>query len=121
MVEDEELIRSLAETILQDADYKTLSASNSEEAISLLQPGRKIDVLFTDLALGGGRQGGIYLAVAARNLRPGLSVLYTTGQYVTHSMTALFVEPYGFLEKPYASGQLIMSVGNSLRQSGKLN
>jgi hypothetical protein len=121
VVEDEELIRAMAETILQDAEHQTVSASNAEEALSVLQSDRTIDVLFTDLGLGGGLQDGIKLAIAARKLRPGLSVLYTTGQCVTGSMSALFVEPHGFLEKPYANDQLAMSLGISLRQGRKLN
>jgi DNA-binding NtrC family response regulator len=116
VVEDENLVRALAEMILQEAKHQTVSASNSEEALSLLQSDRTIDVLFTDLALDKSPEGGIHLAIAARKLRPELSVLYTTGQCVTGGMTALFVQPHGFLGKPYATDQLSMALGNSLRQ-----
>lgn len=121
VVEDEDLVRALAEMFLQDADHQTVSAANTEEAISLLQSNQEIDVLFTDLGIGDSLQGGIDLAVAARKLRPGLPVLYTTGQCVTNGMMALFVEPHGFLAKPYATDQLNMALGNSLRQGGKIN
>ena len=121
VVEDEILVRSLAESIIQDDHLQTVSAANAEDALSLLQSGQTIDVLFTDLGLGAGLQGGLYLAVAARKLRPGLSVLYTTGQRVTNGMMASFVEPHGFLAKPYAADQLCMALGNSLRQGRRLN
>ena len=121
VVEDEILVRSLAESIIQDDHLQTVSAANAEDALSLLQSGQMIDVLFTDLGLGAGLQGGLYLALAARKLRPGLSVLYTTGQRVTNGMMASFVEPHGFLAKPYAADQLCMALGNSLRQGRRLN
>ena len=57
VVEDENLIRALAEMILQEAKHQTVSASNSEEALSLLQSDRTIDVLFTDLALDKSPEG----------------------------------------------------------------
>ena len=121
VVEDEMLVRALAESILHDDHLQTVSAGTAEEALSLLRSDQVIDVLFTDLGLGEGLQGGIHLAVAARKLRPGLSVLYTTGQRVTNGMLAAFVEPHGFLAKPYAADQLCMALGNSLRQGRKLN
>jgi DNA-binding NtrC family response regulator len=121
VVEDEELVCALAELILQDADHQTVTAANKEEAISHLQSNQTIDVLFTDLGFGNCLQGGIHLAVAARELRPGLPVLYTTGQGVTSGMKAKFVEPSGFLAKPYTTDQLTMALGNSLRQAGKSN
>jgi DNA-binding NtrC family response regulator len=119
VVEDEELVRVLAEMIIQDADHQTLSATNTEEAILLLQSEQAIDVLFTDLGFGDCLRGGLHLAVAARKLHPELSVLYTTGQGVTSGMKALFVEPSGFLAKPYTTDQLTMALCNSLRQGGK--
>ena len=121
VVEDELLLRAMVESILQDAEHQTVSAASAAEAILLLQSDRKIDVLFTDLGLGDGLSGGIQLAVAARQLRPQLSVLYTTGQRVSGDMTTALVEPHEFLEKPYAADQLSAALDNSLRQGRALS
>ena len=121
VVDDEEIIRAMAESFLHDAHHQTVLAANTEEAILLLQSDQTIDVLFTDLGLGHCLRDGIDLAVAARKLRPGLSVLYTSGHGVTDGMQAMFVEPFGFLAKPYTMDQLNTALGNSLRQCDKPN
>jgi hypothetical protein len=43
-------------------------------------------------------------------------VLYTTARGVTDGMTALFVEPNGFVAKPYTIEQLKTAVANLLTQ-----
>jgi hypothetical protein len=65
--------------------------------------------LFTNLNIRDGPDGldGLALAQAARELRPDLRVLYTTGGAQTDGMAALFVDGAGFLQKPYTQGQLI--------------
>ena len=48
---DDEQVRFLAESILQEEGHQTLSASTPEQAIALLEAGEHIDLLFTDLEL----------------------------------------------------------------------
>jgi DNA-binding NtrC family response regulator len=112
IVEDEEQVRVLAESILQEAGHQTLSASSAEEALALLEREEHIDLLFTDLGLQADLQGGLKLAQAAKERAPGLPVLYTTGQGLTDGMKALFVEPFGFLTKPYTADQLTTGAAN---------
>ena len=118
VVEDEEQVRVLAESILQDADHQTITAANADEALSLLKSDRTIDVLFTDLGLGTDLQAGIQIALEASKLRPGLPVLYTTGQGITDGMKALFIEASHLLPKPYTVEQLNAALGVALRQTG---
>ena len=91
---------------------RTLSASSAEEALALLEREEHIDLLFTDLGLQADLQGGLKLAQAAKERAPGLPVLYTTGQGLTDGMKALFVEPFGFLTKPYTADQLTTGAAN---------
>lgn len=81
IVEDEPTVRALAVSILEDFGYATLSAANAREAIALLETEIWADILFTDLNIPDGPDGldGLALAQAARELRPDLRVLYTTG------------------------------------------
>jgi DNA-binding NtrC family response regulator len=53
MVEDEEQIRVLAESVLQEAGHKVVTATGIEGAKALLDTDQQIDVLFLDLNLGG--------------------------------------------------------------------
>ena len=101
VVEDEEQVLVLAESILQDNGFETLSAHASEGALALLaDQSQPIDLLFTDIGLYENRHGGIQLAQEAVKHRPNLKVLYTSGQGVTDGMKALFVENSAFIPKP---------------------
>ena len=110
VVEDEVFPRQIAEMMIQDWGHDTLSASDADEALSFLRSGRHIDALFTDIYLKDSVLGGCTLAHQAVDLRPKLRVLYTTGNFVTEKMKALFVEGTKCLCKPYTQDQLQDSV-----------
>jgi CheY-like chemotaxis protein len=110
IVEDNVFIREVAEMMIQSWGHQTLSASDEEEALSFLRSPQRIDALFTDVYLKTAVLGGCELARQAIKLRPKLRVLYTTGNFVTDKMKALFVEGTHFLRKPYTPNQLQDSV-----------
>jgi CheY-like chemotaxis protein len=114
IVEDDVFIRATAEMMIQDSGHDTLSAGNIDEALSLLRSPQHIDALFTDIYLQKAILGGCELARQALLLRPNLRILYTTGNYVTDKMKALFVEGTLFLTKPYSPSQLHDSVQSLL-------
>jgi CheY-like chemotaxis protein len=80
VVEDDRDVREVALAVLEAAGHRVLEAANGDDAYRLLlsHPDLEIDMLFTDVVMPG-RLDGIDLATAARNLRPGLRVLYATG------------------------------------------
>jgi CheY-like chemotaxis protein len=106
IVEDDVFIRDDAEIIIQSWGHDTLSASDVDEALSLLRSPQHIDVLFTDIYLKTAVLGGYELAHQAIKLWPKLRVLYATGNSITDKMKALFVEGSHFLPKPYTQHQL---------------
>jgi CheY-like chemotaxis protein len=110
VVEDEVFTRQIAEMMIQDWGHDTLSASDAAEALSFLRSDQHIDALFTDIYLKDSVLGGFELAHQAVELRPHLRVLYTTGNFVTEKMKALFVEGTKCLCKPYTQDQLQDSV-----------
>lgn len=115
IVEDDEQVRLLAESILQDAGHDIRSAATSTEAQAILDTDERIDLLFVDLQLLDQHEAGLELARAAEKARPGLSVIYTTGRGVTDGMLALFVERNVFLAKPYNGEQLLTAAKNLLK------
>ena len=117
IVEDDEQVRVLAESILQGTGYNTLTAATVQEALTLVNGDAVIDVLFTEIDLDGESRthGGLDLAKAAVQRRPHLSLIYTTGNGVTDGMRALFVEGFAFVSKPYTSQDLVSAVHNTLR------
>ncbi|HEX3936384.1 MAG TPA: response regulator [Xanthobacteraceae bacterium] len=106
IVEDEEQVRVLAESYLQEQGHQTVSAATADEALAALEATEHVDLLFTDIGLHDDIQAGIALAKRAVERRRGLKVLYTTGQGVTDGMLALFVEGSAVLPKPYTVDQL---------------
>src|SRR5687767_8397125 len=106
IAEDDGPVRVLAESIIQDMGHATLTAGNVVEAIALLSSDSPIDALFTDLNMEDDELAGVELAQQAREMRPGVPVLYTSGGGVTDGTQALFVDGAGILPKPYTLAQL---------------
>jgi CheY-like chemotaxis protein len=114
VVEDEVFTREIAEMMIRDWGHETLSACDVDEALCHLRSPRHIDAMFTDIYLKSAVLGGCDLARQAIEMRPELRVLYTTGNFVTDEMKALFVDGMGCLSKPYTEQQLQGSFANLL-------
>ena len=110
VVEDEAQVLLLAESYLEEHGHKTLSAATVTQATAIIEDDQPLDLLFTDIGLGDDLQAGLELARAAVERRPGLKVLYATGQTVTDGMKALFVEGSTVLAKPYTVEELLTSL-----------
>jgi signal transduction histidine kinase/ActR/RegA family two-component response regulator len=78
VVEDDPLVRQYVLTQIQSLGYSTLSASNGAEALAVIDSGKEIDLLFTDVIMPGSMNGR-ELAEAAIKRRPDMRVLYTSG------------------------------------------
>jgi CheY-like chemotaxis protein len=78
VVEDEPGVRALSVDILRDLGYSVLEAADGQSALAVLQREPSVKLLFTDVGLPNGMTGR-QLADAARQLRPDLKVLFTTG------------------------------------------
>jgi DNA-binding NtrC family response regulator len=113
LVEDDEALRVIAESAVQEAGYEARTASGPEQALALLAE-HPVDIMFVDIALAGDNEAGLKLATAAVEVKPGLPVLYTTGQGVTDGMRALFVQNSGFLAKPYTVSHVRTALANIL-------
>ncbi len=119
IIEDEVVIRVLTESVLQKEGYETLSAGTLAEAQALIHSDQKFDVVFTDINLTDGLEGGLQVGQLIRQTRKGTPVLYTSGKPLTDGMKELFVEPNEFLEKPYTNDQVLDALGRLLREGKK--
>jgi CheY-like chemotaxis protein len=77
VVEDNADVRAYSVSVLAELGYRVLEAEHPDAALNLLRSSGRVDLLFTDVVLPG--QSGRELADLARELRPGLRVLFTTG------------------------------------------
>ncbi len=78
VVEDEDDVRAHTRGILVELGYNVLEAPNGPLALDRIEQHSEIRLLFTDVGLPGGMNGR-QLSDAARQRRPGLKVLFTTG------------------------------------------
>lgn len=78
LVEDEPLLREVTSEDLQDLGFDTECARDGEEAIGFLESDRAFVALITDIRMPG-ELDGWHLAQRARELRPGIPVVYLSG------------------------------------------
>jgi CheY-like chemotaxis protein len=78
VVEDDRDVRAYLVELLRDLNYRVLSAHDAVSALGLIEASDiRIDLLLTDVVLPG--MNGRQLAEQAKNRRPELQVLFTTG------------------------------------------
>ncbi len=99
LVEDEPMISDIAAEALEEQGFEVEAVSNAGEALRRLMSGPPVDVLFTDVNLPGGMDGAA-LARRARELRPNLPVMYTSGRRAVIEQLNP-VEGSMFVPKPY--------------------
>ncbi|ALN75318.1 PAS domain-containing protein [Aureimonas sp. AU20] len=78
VIDDEPLVRMLVVDVLEDLGYTAIEAGDGPEGLKVLRSDQRIDLLVTDVGLPNGMNGR-QVADAARELRPGLKVLFVTG------------------------------------------
>ncbi len=106
VVEDEPLVRDTIVLELEDAGYAVVEAADGATALALLEGGCDVDLLFTDIRMPGSIDGW-QLAERARDLRPGIPVVYTTG--FTDDSPRL-VDGSRLFKKPYKAEAVIASI-----------
>ena len=110
VVEDNDGVREYAKEVLENLGFKVLEAAEVEEALRLLADPRRIDLLFTDVVPPGPINGRV-LAIHARDKRPGLPVLYTTGYTRNAIVHQGRLDPdVHLLNKPYTQQDLARKV-----------
>jgi PAS domain S-box-containing protein len=77
-VDDNADVRAAVAAYLRELGYRVETAENAEMAMQKIRTPAKIDLLFTDVIMPGGINGK-ELAEAARQVRPDLKVLFTSG------------------------------------------
>jgi len=104
VVDDEELLLTLAETVLGSYGYRVITAPGGQEALNRLAQGPPVDLVITDLVMPG--MSGREFIEALRRRWPRLPVLRTSG-YVWPVSAA---EEADYLQKPFTSHDLLLKV-----------
>jgi CheY-like chemotaxis protein len=97
VVEDEPLLRYEVADALRAAGYSVVECRSGEEAIALCRSRARIDILLTDINLGGSTSGW-EVAERYRMERPDGPVLYTSGNKIDPNRccpdSMFFPKPY---------------------------
>jgi CheY-like chemotaxis protein len=78
VVDDEGDLQEIAHTYLTEMGYSALRADNAASALNAVALHKDIDLMITDIIMPGG-MNGVELAEKARELSPGLKVIYSSG------------------------------------------
>jgi signal transduction histidine kinase/FixJ family two-component response regulator/HAMP domain-containing protein len=118
VVEDEPVLRDLAQMILNECGYRVLTASTGPEALDVWSSkGGVIDLLLTDMVMPDGLSG-VDLAEKLIQRKPSLRIIFTSG-YTMDEMSTSFLKKHNnarYLQKPYNRDTLTRTVRQVLDQ-----
>ena len=104
LVEDEPMVRSVAERALTRHGYNVITADNGEDALEILAKGDPIDLLISDVVMPG--MDGPTMVREARKSRPDLKILFMSGYAEEQLRKSIDIENVNFLPKPFSVTEL---------------
>ncbi|MBI3418087.1 MAG: response regulator [Verrucomicrobia bacterium] len=109
MVDDEELLLTMGQTILSAYGYRVLTASSGEKAVEIFRNSAgNIDLVVTDLVMP--QMSGRELSDRLRQVTPGVRIVCTSGYVRTNQAD----EEDAYLQKPFTSQALLRKVKEAL-------
>ncbi|MET0936769.1 MAG: response regulator, partial [Luteibacter sp.] len=110
VAEDDEAVRDTVVGLLVDLGYRVLKARDAESALSIVESGIAIDLLFTDVVMPGPLRSP-ELARKAIERQPGIAVLFTSG-YTENAIVhgGRLDEGVELLSKPYSREALARKI-----------
>jgi len=104
LVEDEPMVRNVAERALTRHGYTVITADNGEEALEIVAKGEPIDLLISDVVMPG--MDGPTVVREARKSRPELKILFMSGYAEEQLRKSIDIENVNFLAKPFSVTEL---------------
>ncbi len=104
LVEDEDMVRAVAERALTRQGYTVLTAENGEAALELLARGEKPDLLISDVVMPS--MDGPTMVRHARERYPDLPILFMSGYAEEQLRKSIDLDNVAFLPKPFSVQQL---------------
>jgi CheY-like chemotaxis protein len=114
VAEDDEGVRATVVELLQELGYRVLKAPDASAALSIIESGMAIDLLFTDVVMPGPLRSAD-LAKKVKERVPGIVVLFTSG-YTENSIVhgGRLDQGVQLLSKPYGREQLARKIRHVL-------
>ena len=112
IVEDEVMVRAVAERALARHGYNVLVAENGEAALEILGREEKVDLMISDVVMP--TMDGPTTVRAARKLHPDLPILFISGYAEEQLRKSIDIANVSFLAKPFSVQQLAETVRDVL-------
>jgi len=113
MVEDNADVADVTASLLEQLGYRVIRSNNAMDALSRLQRGDKVMLVFSDIVMPGG-MNGIALAQEIRNRYPRLPVLLTSGY---SDVTPTATSQFRILRKPFQLHALEKAIREALEHA----
>ena len=119
VAEDDEHVRETVVAMLSDLGYRVLKAKDAQSALSIIESGMPIELLFTDVIMPGPMKS-TELARKARERMPNLAVLFTSG-YTEDAFVGFGTvgESVELLSKPYSREALARKLRYMLAEAAQ--
>ncbi|WP_425567191.1 ATP-binding protein [Sphingomonas cynarae] len=104
LVEDEDMVRAVAERALTRQGYTVLTAENGEVALELLREAARPDLLISDVVMP--TMDGPTMVRHVRERYPDLPVLFMSGYAEEQLRNSIDIDNVAFLPKPFSVQQL---------------
>ncbi len=112
IVEDEAMVRSVAERALTRHGYTVLTAENGEAALEILDRGEHVDLMISDVVMP--TMDGPTTVREARKTRPDLPILFISGYAEEQLRKSIDLDRVAFLAKPFSVQKLAEATRDAL-------
>ncbi|CAO1651827.1 response regulator [Parasphingorhabdus sp. NYA22] len=121
LVEDEDMVRAVAERALTRQGYTVVTASEGEEALGLLavqaDKEQQFDLIVSDVVMPN--MDGPTMARHVRKNYPDLPILFMSGYAEEQLRKSIDLDKVNFLPKPFSVAQIAEAVGETLAEHAK--
>jgi YesN/AraC family two-component response regulator len=113
VADDEAIVLSLISDALEDEGFVVESASSGAEALELIRKS-PFDLIISDIRMPG--MSGIDMVAHARELQPGVGVIFMTGYADLNSAkNAIKQGAFDYIMKPFELSEMRQAVKNAIR------
>ena len=112
LVEDEAMVRAVAERALTRAGYIVTTANDGEEGLAEIAKGGEFDLIVSDVVMPG--MDGPAMAREIRKVKPALPVLFMSGYAEEQLRRDIDIDNMYFIPKPFSVQQIGDKVGSIL-------
>ncbi|MBA17538.1 MAG: hybrid sensor histidine kinase/response regulator [Sphingomonas sp.] len=112
VVEDEDMVRAVAERALTRQGYTVMTAENGEAALELLQDCDRPDLLVSDVVMPS--MDGPTMARQVRQRYPDIPILFMSGYAEEQLRKSIDLDNVAFLPKPFSVQQMAEAVRETL-------